>query len=106
MNYYGGEKYTFMALSVYVMVTSLKDIISIGRITIMITLEDWVMIKHLHKEGVPKFRIAEELGLDRKTVDKAILVPPSNGRAKNEDKPPHHTHNLLSGVLVRQWSEA
>jgi len=38
----------------------------------MITLEGWVMIKHLHKEGVPKSRIAEELGLDRRTVDKAI----------------------------------
>ncbi|MEK7395752.1 MAG: helix-turn-helix domain-containing protein, partial [Candidatus Poribacteria bacterium] len=44
----------------------------------MITLEGWVMIKHLHKEGVPKSRIAEELGLDRRTVDKAI----------DEDKPP------------------
>jgi len=46
----------------------------------MITLESWVMIKHLHKDGVPKSRIAEELGLDRRTVDKAI----------NEDKPPQH----------------
>mgnify|MGYP001102309575 CR=1 FL=1 len=38
----------------------------------MITLEGWVMIKHMHKEGVPITRIARELGLDRKTVAKAI----------------------------------
>ena len=29
----------------------------------MITLENWVMIKHLHKEGVPKSCIAKERGL-------------------------------------------
>lgn len=38
----------------------------------MISIEDWVMIKHMHKQGVPKTRIASELGVDRKTVDKAI----------------------------------
>ncbi len=38
----------------------------------MITLEDWIMIKHMHKQGVPKARIARELGLDRKTVRTAI----------------------------------
>lgn len=38
----------------------------------MITLEEWVMIKHLHKQGVPKARIARELGLDPRTVDRAI----------------------------------
>ena len=38
----------------------------------MITLEDWVMIKHMHKQGVPKSRIARELGLSRETVRKAI----------------------------------
>jgi transposase len=38
----------------------------------MITLEEWVMIKHMHKQGVPKTRIAAELGLDPKTVRKAI----------------------------------
>ena len=38
----------------------------------MITLEDWIMIKHLHKQGVPKTCIARELGLDRKTVMTAI----------------------------------
>jgi transposase len=42
------------------------------RITSMISIEDWVMIKHMHKQGVPKTRIASELGVDRKTVDKAI----------------------------------
>jgi len=38
----------------------------------MITLEEWVMIKHMHKQGVPKARIAKELGLDPRTVGKAI----------------------------------
>lgn len=38
----------------------------------MITLEDWIMIRHMHNQGVPKVRIARELGLDRKTVRKAI----------------------------------
>ena len=38
----------------------------------MITIEEWVMIKHLHKQGVPKALIARELGLDPKTVDRAI----------------------------------
>lgn len=35
-------------------------------------LEDWAMIKYLHKEGVPVSRIADELGINRKTVAKAI----------------------------------
>ncbi len=30
----------------------------------MITIEEWVMIKHMHKQGVPKARIVRELGLD------------------------------------------
>ena len=47
----------------------------------MITLEDWIMIKHLHKQGVPKTRIARELGLDRKTVMTAI---DSDGCPKQE----------------------
>lgn len=38
----------------------------------MIKIEEWVMIKHLHKEGVPIARIAKELGIDRKTVAKTI----------------------------------
>ncbi|MHA2201855.1 MAG: IS21 family transposase [Candidatus Thorarchaeota archaeon] len=38
----------------------------------MITLEDWVMIKHMHKQGVPKSRIARELGVCRETIRKAI----------------------------------
>jgi len=89
MIYYGGEKYAFMVLSVCVMVIFLIYIIPIGRITVMITLEDWVMIKHLHKEGVPKSRIAEELGLDRRTVDKAI----------NEDKPPQQERQSRNSIL-------
>ena len=39
----------------------------------MITLEDWVMIRHMHKQGVPKTRIARELGLDPKTVSKGAF---------------------------------
>ena len=38
----------------------------------MITLEDWVMIKHMQKQGVPKTRIARELGVSRETVRKAV----------------------------------
>ena len=38
----------------------------------MITLEDWFMIKHMHKQGVPQTRIASELGVSRETVRKAI----------------------------------
>jgi len=38
----------------------------------MITIEEWVMIKHLHGQGVPKARIARELGLDPKTVNRGI----------------------------------
>ena len=38
----------------------------------MITIEEWAMIKHMHKQGVPKARIARELGLAPKTVDRAI----------------------------------
>ena len=38
----------------------------------MITLEDWFMIKNMHKQGVPKSRIARELGVSRETVRKAI----------------------------------
>lgn len=38
----------------------------------MICIEDWMMIQHLHQQGVPKARIARELGVDRKTVDKAV----------------------------------
>lgn len=38
----------------------------------MIRLEEWAMIKHMHRQGVPKARIARELGLDTKTVRKAI----------------------------------
>ncbi len=47
----------------------------------MITLEDWIMIKHMHEQGVSKTRIAKELGLDRKTVRTAI---DSDGCPKHE----------------------
>ena len=47
----------------------------------MITLEDWIMIKHMHEQGVSKTRIAKELGLDRKTVRTAI---DSGGRPKGK----------------------
>jgi IS30 family transposase len=36
----------------------------------MLRMEDWAMIKLLHKQGVSKSRIAKELGVDRKTVDR------------------------------------
>jgi len=62
---------------------------TIGRATSMITLEDWVMIKHMHKQGVPKTRIARELGLDPKTVSKAI----------NEDEPPEGKRQSRGSIL-------
>lgn len=55
----------------------------------MITLEDWIMIKHMHKAGVPKARIARELGLNRRTVDRAI----------NEDEPPKHKRQSSGSIL-------
>jgi transposase len=59
------------------------------RIISMITLEDWVMIRHMHKQGVPKTRIARELGLDPKTVSKAI----------NEDEPPNGKRQSRGSIL-------
>lgn len=55
----------------------------------MITLEEWVMIKHMYNQGVPKARIARELGLNPKTVDKAI----------NEDEPPQHKRHSRDSIL-------
>ena len=55
----------------------------------MITLEEWVMIKHMYNQGVPKVRIAKELGLDPKTVDKAI----------NEDKSPQQKRRSRDSIL-------
>ncbi|WP_157009348.1 IS21 family transposase [Agromyces laixinhei] len=37
----------------------------------MITLEDWALIRRLVKDGVPKARIAERLGISRTTVMRA-----------------------------------
>ena len=55
----------------------------------MITLEDWVMIKHMHKQGVPKSRIAREMGLSRETVRKAI----------NEDGHPEGKRQSKGSIL-------
>jgi transposase len=55
----------------------------------MITLEEWVMIKHLHKQGVPKARIARELGLDPRTVDRAI----------NSEEHPERKRESRSSIL-------
>lgn len=55
----------------------------------MISSEEWVMIKHLYKEGVPKARIANELGLDPKTVEKAL----------NEDKLPEQKRQPRNSIL-------
>jgi len=55
----------------------------------MVTLEEWVMIKHMYNQGVPKARIAKELGLNPKTVDKAI----------SEDKPPQHERHSRDSIL-------
>jgi transposase len=42
-------------------------------------MEDWAMIKLLHKQGVSKLRIAKELGVDRKTVDRALAEDMAKG---------------------------
>lgn len=51
----------------------------------MIRIEDWIMIKHLHQQGVPKARIARELGVDRKTVQNVIRtdICPTQVRLKH-----------------------
>ena len=55
----------------------------------MITLEEWVMIRHMYNQGVPKARIAKELGLDPKTVEKAI----------KEDNPPRQKRCSRDSIL-------
>jgi transposase len=55
----------------------------------MISLEKWIMIKHLYREGVPKARIAGELGIDPKTVDKAL----------NEDESPKLKRDPRNSIL-------
>jgi len=60
-----------MALRFCAMVILLTYIFT-WRITELIRLEDWAMIKYLHREGVPVSRIAQELGINRKTVAKVI----------------------------------
>ena len=55
----------------------------------MITLEEWVMINHLYKQGVSKASIARELGLDPRTVDRAIKL----------DQHPEHKRKLRSSIL-------
>ncbi|MGP9031783.1 Mu transposase domain-containing protein [Glutamicibacter mysorens] len=48
----------------------------------MITLEDWALIRRLVKDGVPKSRIARDLGISRTTVVKAAAstTPPKYER--------------------------
>jgi transposase len=48
----------------------------------VITLEDWALIRRLAADGVPKARIAEQLGISRTTVIKAVNsdAPPSYPR--------------------------
>jgi len=61
----------------------------------MISLEEWVMIKHLFREGVSKTSIAEELGLDWKTVDKAVKeeeYPKSERRSRSSILDPYKDH--------------
>lgn len=38
----------------------------------MLKVQEWAMIKTLGDNGVPKARIAQQLGIDRKTVDRAL----------------------------------
>ena len=61
----------------------------------MITIEEWVMIKHLHGQGVPKARIARELGLDPKTVNRAIATvehPKRNQQSRWSILDPYNRH--------------
>ena len=55
----------------------------------MITLEEWVMINHLYKQGVSKASIARELGLDPRTVDRAIKL----------DQHPEHKRQPRGSIL-------
>ena len=55
----------------------------------MISLEEWVMIKHMHRQGVPKARIAREMGLDPRTVDRAV----------NSDEHPERKKSSKSSIL-------
>ncbi|HET7173146.1 MAG TPA: helix-turn-helix domain-containing protein [Nocardioidaceae bacterium] len=50
----------------------------------MITLEDWALIRRLAADGVPKARIAAELGISRTTVIKAVT---SDAPPRYERKP-------------------
>jgi transposase len=48
----------------------------------VITLEDWALIRRLAADGVPKARIAQQLGISRTTVIKAVKsqAPPKYER--------------------------
>jgi hypothetical protein len=50
----------------------------------VITLEDWALIRRLAADGVPKARIAEQLGISRTTVVKAVK---SDSPPRYERKP-------------------
>ena len=49
-------------------------------------MEDWALIRRLDREGVPKTRIAERLGISRNTVARAVnsTEPPRYERAPVE----------------------
>jgi transposase len=58
-------------------------------ITMTISTKEWIMLKALLEEGVPKTRIAEKLNIDRKTV----------ARHTADTEPPTHERNARYSVL-------
>ncbi|MEV1129300.1 IS21 family transposase [Agromyces sp. NPDC049794] len=69
----------------------------------MITLEDWALIRRLVKDGVPKARIAERLGISRTTVVKAAA---SDAPPRYERKPAASTSFTPYEDRVRQLLRA
>ena len=69
----------------------------------MINLEEWVMIKHMHRQGVPKARIAREMGLDPRTVDRAVNSEEHPERkAQHADRRGHHGAAHVTGRRSRR----
>jgi transposase len=65
----------------------------------VITLEDWALIRRLVKDGEPKARIAERLGISRTTVVKAAA---SDAPPRYERKPAASTSFTLYEQRVRE----
>ncbi len=56
----------------------------------MLKVEEWIMIRHLLEKGFSKSAIAQELGIDRKTVRKYL---------KNKENPKYHRTQPYPSIL-------